>query len=335
MSRRWTGYCSRMTDELLGGRYQLEEALGSGAMATVWRARDNRLDRPVAVKTLNRGELRDPSAAARFDREARTVARLSHPNIGSVYDVGTQDGTGYIVMELVDGVTVASMLAEGPLPIDRAASIGRQTAEALGAAHATGIVHRDVKPANIMVTPAGRVKVCDFGIAHELHASGVTLTAPDTAIGTAAYMAPEQAAGEPVDARTDLYALGCVMYAMLAGAPPFTGDRPIEVVYQQLHNEPAPLRSRRAEVPPALDALVTGLLAKNPADRPADAATVRAALDHPHAPVTATASALGAVAAAGGLRSTGPIGDGGASGPEPTRRMARAVVAPPTRPRPS
>jgi serine/threonine-protein kinase len=315
-----------MGDELLGGRYRLEEVLGSGGMATVWRALDTRLGRPVAVKTLNSGELSELSAAARFDREARTVARLSHPNIVSVYDGGTHDGTDYIVMELVDGVTVASMLAEGPLPIDRAVSIARQTTGALGAAHATGIVHRDVKPVNIMVTPAGTVKVCDFGIARELQASEVTLTAPHTAIGTAAYMAPEQAVGDPVDARTDLYALGCVMYAMLTGAPPFTGDRPIEVLYQQLHNVPQPLRSRRPDVPPALDALVTGLLAKNPADRPADAAAVRAALDQPYAPVTAMAGALGAVAGAAAPAGANP------SGPGTTRLMARATVPTPVRP---
>ncbi|HKD99338.1 MAG TPA: protein kinase [Micromonosporaceae bacterium] len=314
-----------MGDALLGGRYQLEEVLGSGGMATVWRARDTRLGRLVAVKTLDRGALREPGAAARFDREARTVARLNHPNIVSVYDGGTQDGTGYIVMEQVDGETVASMLKAGPLPIERAVSIARQAA----AAHATGIVHRDVKPANMIVTPDGTVKVCDFGIARELQASEVTLTAPSTAIGTAAYMAPEQAAGDAVDARTDLYALGCVLYAMLTGDPPFTGDRPIEVLYQQLHNAPPPVRSRRPEVPPTLDALVTGLLAKNPADRPCDATTVRTALDHAYAPVTALAGTLGAVA---GAVARGGDGARGPAGPGTTRPMARAAVPVPVRP---
>ena len=263
---------------VLGDRYRLEEVLGSGGMATVWRAWDLRLERPVAVKTLDHAGLSDPSAAERFDREARTVARLTHPNIVAVYDVGTQDGVGYLVMELIGGVSVATLLDGGPLPVQQAVSIAAQTCDALGAAHAAGVIHRDVKPANIMVTHAGAVKVCDFGIARQLHAAGQTLTAPDSAIGTSDFMAPEQATGDPVDARTDLYALGCVLYAMLTGRPPFTGDNPIAVIYQHLHNAPTPVRSLRADAPAELAALIGQLLAKEPTDRPADHRHVLAAL---------------------------------------------------------
>jgi serine/threonine-protein kinase len=249
-------------------------------MATVWRAWDLRLERAVAVKMLDGAGLDDPSMAQRFDREARTVACLAHPNIVAVYDFGTQDGVAYLVMELIDGVSVATLLASGPLPVGQAVAIAGQTCDALDAAHAAGVIHRDIKPANIMVTPSGRVKVCDFGIARQMHAAGQTLTAPATAIGTSDYMAPEQAIGDPVDARTDLYALGCVLYAMLAGGPPFAGDGPLGVLYQHLHEAPAPLRSRRGEVPAELDDLVGHLLAKNPADRPTGAPQVQAELAH-------------------------------------------------------
>ncbi len=267
-----------MSKRLLGDRYRLEDVLGSGGMATVWRGWDLRLERAVAVKTLDHAGLSDPSAAERFDREARTVARLAHPNIVAVYDVGTQEGVGYLVMELISGVSVATLLEAGPLPVQQAVAIAAQSCDALGAAHAAGVIHRDVKPANIMVTPAGAVKVCDFGIARQLHAAGQTLTAPETAIGTSDYMAPEQATGDSVDARTDLYALGCVLYAMLTGGPPFVGDSPVAVIYQHLHNAPAPVRSRRADVPVELAALIDRLLAKDPADRPADHRQVLAAL---------------------------------------------------------
>ena len=299
--------------QLLGDRYRLEDVLGSGGMATVWRGWDLRLERAVAVKTLDHAGLADPSAAERFDREARTVARLAHPNIVAVYDVGTQDGVGYLVMELIGGVSVASLLEAGPLPVQQAVAIAAQSCDALGAAHAAGVVHRDVKPANIMVTPAGAVKVCDFGIARQLHAAGQTLTAPDSAIGTSDYMAPEQATGDRVDARTDLYALGCVLYAMLTGAPPFTGDSPLAVIYQHLHNAPPPVRSRRADVPVELAALIDRLLAKDPADRPADHRQVLAALGVvDRRPTTGPAGPLTAV-----------------------RPVARAVVPTPTRTMPA
>jgi hypothetical protein len=300
-----------VSDRLLNGRYRLEAPLGRGGMATVWRARDTRLERPVAVKIMDHAGLDDPVAAERFDREAHTVARLTNPNIVAVYDVGTHDGDPYLVMELVDGATVAQLVADGPLPAAQVVSIAEQICAALEAAHAAGVVHRDIKPANIMVTGDGRVKVCDFGIARHAYAAAQALTAPSTAVGTSAYMAPEQATGDPVDARADLYALGCVIYAMVTGGPPFVGERDIAVLYQHLQSAPAPLRSPRGDVPAALDDLVGRLLAKNPEDRPASAGKVRDELariarglgrDATGAPVTAALAAR-----AGAVRATAAV----------------------------
>lgn len=247
-------------------------------MAAVWRGVDLRLGRPVAVKILDEAGLGDPTAARRFDREARTVARLAHPNVVAVYDVGRDRGVAYLVMELVDGDSLAALVAGGPVDMGRAVDIAAQVCDALAAGHEAGVVHRDIKPANILLTRAGAVKVCDFGIARLVHAAQAGLTGAATAVGTSDYMAPEQAAGDPVDARADLYALGCVLYAMLTGSPPFTGDRPLGVLSQHLHRPAPPVRSRRADVPAALDTLVADLLAKDPGHRPASAGQVRARL---------------------------------------------------------
>jgi serine/threonine-protein kinase len=203
-----------------------------------------------------------------------------------VFDVGTQGGRPYLVMELVEGATVATLLADGPLPVADVLAIGSQVCDGLAAAHAAGIVHRDIKPANLIVGPSGVVKICDFGVARLLDQGGnPSLTAPATAWGSPSYMSPEQINAEPVDARTDLYALGCAMYAMLTGAPPFTAGGSLDIVRQHVAQPPEPLRSRRPEVPPQVEALVADLLAKQPKDRPPDAATVRtriaAALDDP------------------------------------------------------
>lgn len=278
-----------MAGGLLGGRYRLDQVLGRGGMAVVWRADDQRLGRFVAVKVLDRAELDDPSALARFEREARTVARLAHPNIVTVHDVGVDDGVPYLVMELVTGRSLADRLVDGPIPVDEAVRIAGQVCAALEAAHAAGVVHRDVKPANILLTPMGAVKVCDFGIAH----------GPDgawrrtgTATGTSEYMAPEQLADGAVDHRVDLYALGCVMYAMLTGQPPFSGDSPQRVGWQHLHETATPLAARRAGLPPELTELVDQLLAKNPAARPASAADVLARLPRSSAPRSSAPQAL-------------------------------------------
>ncbi|MEU9739914.1 serine/threonine-protein kinase [Micromonospora chersina] len=264
-----------MSRRLLSGRYQSEELLGSGGMGEVWRGRDLRLDRPVAIKVLTAAGVREPMAAERFDREARTAARLTHPHIVGVYDFGTEDDHSYLVMELVEGRTVGDLVAAGPLPVDQALSIAVQTCDGIAAAHAAGVVHRDIKPGNLIVTPAGTVKICDFGIARLPRLAGQnTLTGPATKLGTSSYMSPEQALGGPVDPRTDLYGLGCTLYAMLTGAPPFAGD-PLSVLHQHVNEPPPPLRDRRPDVPVELDALVSELLAKDPADRPTDAGVVR------------------------------------------------------------
>ena len=276
---------------VFSGRYQIEELLGSGGMATVWRGRDLRLDRPVAIKELAGPWLRDPTALERFDREARTAARLAHPNIVAVYDVGVDKDSRYLVMELVAGATVAAMLADGPLSVVQAIAIAAQTCDGLAAAHAAGVIHRDIKPANLILTPAGVVKICDFGIAQALIGTAeTTLTGSTFAMGSTKYMAPEQVYGGHVDARADLYALGCTMYAMLAGAPPFSGEA-LDVLQQHITQSPLPLREQRADIPPPLENLVAELLAKSPAERPADAAEVKTRLmaveQHPTAAVVA------------------------------------------------
>jgi eukaryotic-like serine/threonine-protein kinase len=278
-----------MDGQLISGRYQLDAVLGRGGMATVWRGVDERLGRRVAVKLLDRATA-DPAMLQRFDREARTAGGLTHPNIVAVYDVGTDNGVPYLVMELIDGTSVAALLAGGPLPIDQVVDVARQMCDALAVAHAQGVVHRDIKPANILLTPAGTVKVCDFGIARLTHQQQTDLTAPHTAIGTSTYMAPEQASGTAVDARTDLYALGCVMYAMLTGHPPFSGDNPLTVLWQHQH-QPAPaVAFLRPDTPADLDALIVRLLAKNPSDRPATATEVRDWLTAPAESETAAPS---------------------------------------------
>jgi hypothetical protein len=259
---------------VLGGRYRLERLLASGAMGTVWQGRDLRLNRLVAVKELTGAGLMLPMAVERFDREGRALARLTHPNIVAVHDVGVDDGP-YLVMELVDGPSVAALLDDGPLPPPAALAIAAQTCDGLAAAHAAGIIHRDIKPANLLLADTGLVKICDFGTAWLHDPPGEsTLTGALPALGSVTYVAPEQATGGPVDARTDLYALGCTLYAMLTGAPPFTGDRHM-LLDQHLTQPPPPLPG---DLPPGLDALVQHLLRKAPAERPATAAEVKTRL---------------------------------------------------------
>ncbi|MEV4134058.1 protein kinase [Dactylosporangium sp. NPDC049742] len=267
-----------MVGRLLNGRYELRSVIGRGGMADVWLAVDGRLDRPVAVKMLHDQGGADPSIPERFEREAHTAARLSHPSIVAVYDVGVDGGTPYLVMELVQGHSLADELAKGPLDPRRAVHIAEQVCDALAAAHDAGVVHRDVKPANILISDEGRVKVCDFGIARITDRAQAALTAPATVVGTSSYMAPEQVLGEPVDARTDLYALGCVLYAMLTGRPPFTEGSPVQIAWQQIHQAAVPVTVLRPGLPPQLAGLVGALLAKRARDRPASAAQVRAAL---------------------------------------------------------
>ncbi|HZM83557.1 MAG TPA: serine/threonine-protein kinase [Candidatus Limnocylindrales bacterium] len=266
-----------MSPRVLLGRYRLDEVVDSGATATVWRAMDRQLVRPVAVKILDRPGLKaDTDEQQRFLAEARTLAGLSHPNIVTVFDNGTEEGVAFLVMELVEGRSVKSRLADGVFPIAEAAAIMAQVCDALAAAHAAGIVHRDIKPGNIVVTPGGTAKVCDFGIARLQDTS--PRTAPDVALGTSSYMAPEHVVGQTVDGRADLYAVGCVLFEMLTGTPPFVGEFAFSVAYQHIHDQPPTVSSRRADVPVELDSLVGRLLAKDPRQRPATAAQVRAEL---------------------------------------------------------
>jgi eukaryotic-like serine/threonine-protein kinase len=269
---------------LLAGRYQLEVALGRGASGQVWRARDVTMRRPVAVKIVALGEIADAPLLAetigRFRREAMSVSQLRHPNIVAAFDAGRVANELFLAMELADGASLARVLEQrtaagiGLLPIASVLDIAEQVCAGLGAAHAAGVVHRDIKPSNIIVTPRLQVKIIDFGVARLLTDKSPRLTLPSQQIGTLLYVSPEQAAGEDVDGRADLYSLGCVLYELLAGEPPFMAEVPAALLRMQLHDEPVPLLTRRADVPPGLDRLVADLMAKDRAQRPADAQLV-------------------------------------------------------------
>jgi hypothetical protein len=261
---------------VLGGRYVLVEVLGAGGMATVWRARDEVLGREVAVKVLSPQYAADPGFLARFGREARHVAGLSHPRLVTVFDSGVDGGTAFIVMELVAGRTLRQVLDEaGTLPAGEAVAIAAAVCEGLEAAHAAGLVHRDIKPANIALAD-GEVRVLDFGIARDGGTGGGTRT--QEVLGTAAYLAPEQASGGQAGPQADLYALGCVLYEMLTGAPPFSGESAVGLAYRHVHDEPGPPSARRPGLPARLDWITGRLLAKDPAARPPGAAAARAGL---------------------------------------------------------
>jgi eukaryotic-like serine/threonine-protein kinase len=253
---------------ILDGRYQLRSLLGVGGMAKVYLATDRVLQRQVAVKVLSQPYAQDPSFVERFQREARAAASLSHPNIMAVFDSGTDGELQYLVMEYVAGRSLAELLArQGRLAPRPAVELAVQVCAALAAAHAQGLVHRDIKPANVLVGDDGRVKVTDFGIAK---AAATTLTGTGVVLGTAAYLAPEQAQGGPVDARSDLYSLGCVLYELLCGSPPFgsgAGSPLVAVATQHLHQPPEPPSAHNPQVDPGLDAVVLTALAKQPDQR--------------------------------------------------------------------
>lgn len=271
---------------VLMDRYELGEVLGAGGMATVFQARDRILDRDVAVKVLRDQYSADPVFLARFTREAQQAARLSHPGLVTVFDTGVQDGTAFIVMELVRGRTLRQVLtSDGRLPVPEAVHIAMSVCEVLDVAHRAGIVHRDIKPGNILLSDDGRVRVFDFGIARTDGSDALTRTA--TVLGTAAYIAPEQAAGRAAGSQSDLYAVGCVLVEMLTGTPPFAADDPMALLYQHIHDQPAAPSAARSEVPPSLDTVALRFLSKDPADRPATAAQARRELraaiaDQPH-----------------------------------------------------
>ncbi len=253
----------------LGGRYELGHVLGRGGMAEVYLAHDTRLGRTVAVKTLRADLARDPSFQARFRREAQSAASLNHPAIVAVYDTGEDyiDGTSipYIVMEYVDGSTLRELLHSGrKLLPERTLEMTIGILQALEYSHRSGIVHRDIKPANVMLTRNGQVKVMDFGIARAMGDSGMTMTQTSAVIGTAQYLSPEQAKGEQVDARSDLYSSGCLLYELLTVRPPFIGDSPVAVAYQHVREEPQPPSVFDPEITPEMDAIVLKALVKDP-----------------------------------------------------------------------
>ncbi|MEV5006123.1 Stk1 family PASTA domain-containing Ser/Thr kinase [Streptomyces sp. NPDC093064] len=285
----------------LGGRYELGHVLGRGGMAEVYLAHDTRLGRTVAVKTLRADLARDPSFQARFRREAQSAASLNHPAIVAVYDTGEDyiDGVSipYIVMEYVDGSTLRELLHSGrKLLPERSMEMTIGILQGLEYAHRSGIVHRDIKPANVMLTRNGQVKVMDFGIARAMGDSGMTMTQTSAVIGTAQYLSPEQAKGEQVDARSDLYSTGCLLYELLTVRPPFVGDSPVAVAYQHVREEPQPPSVFDPEITPEMDAIVMRALVKDPDYRYQSAdemrADIEACLDGQ--PVAATA-ALGSV----------------------------------------
>ncbi|MGV0837113.1 Stk1 family PASTA domain-containing Ser/Thr kinase [Mycolicibacterium thermoresistibile] len=275
------------TPQHLSDRYELGEILGFGGMSEVHLARDLRLHRDVAVKVLRADLARDPSFYLRFRREAQNAAALNHPAIVAVYDTGeAETPTGplpYIVMEYVDGVTLRDIVhTEGPMPPTRAIEVIADACQALNFSHQHGIIHRDVKPANIMISKTGAVKVMDFGIARAIADSGNSVTQTAAVIGTAQYLSPEQARGETVDSRSDVYSLGCVLYEILTGEPPFIGDSPVAVAYQHVREDPIPPSQRNPAISPELDAVVLKALAKNPDNRYQTAAEMRADLVRVH-----------------------------------------------------
>lgn len=275
-----------MNGEVLAGRYRLLAPLGHGGAGEVWRGEDSVLARPVAVKLLRRLEGDQMDEVERFRTEAQAAARLTHPNVVATYDVGTANGQVFLVMELVDGPDLAQLLRSKGLPSERfVADIALQGARALDAAHAAGIVHRDVKPGNLLLAPDGTLKITDFGIAQ---ASGVDGATGPVLLGTAGYVSPEQVRGERATPASDWYALGCVLYELLEGTPPFVGTDAMDVMHQHLDAIPAPVR--HTDTIPGLADLVMHLLSKEPTNRPSSAAAIRSYLTSPAIPLQAAGS---------------------------------------------
>ena len=312
----------------LGGRYELGSVLGRGGMAEVYIAQDTRLGRTVAVKTLRADLARDPSFQARFRREAQSAASLNHPAIVAVYDTGEDyvDGVSipYIVMEYVDGSTLRELLHSGrKLLPERTLEMTVGILQALEYSHRAGIVHRDIKPANVMLTRSGQVKVMDFGIARAMGDAGMTMTQTAAVIGTAQYLSPEQAKGEQVDARSDLYSTGCLLYELLTVRPPFVGDSPVAVAYQHVREEPQPPSNFDPEITPSMDAIVLKALVKDPDYRYQSAdemrADIEACLDGQPVAAAAAMGMAGAPAYGGGY--------GGYPEDQPTTALRQADPA--------
>ncbi|HEX9135106.1 MAG TPA: protein kinase, partial [Ktedonobacteraceae bacterium] len=270
-----------MQIEVLGDRYQLQDPIGRGGMATIYRGRDTQMDRIVAIKVLREVYSTDPKFVTRFQREAKAASALQHPNIVQVYDYGQTDGNYYIVMELVEGTDLRRYLrSRGVLDVDRAVIIAHDVALGLGAAHRRRIVHRDVKPQNVLVGRGGSIKLTDFGIASvykDMNAERLTTTG--MTLGTVQYYAPEQAQGEIVTPAADVYALGIVMYEMLTGHPPFDGDTPVAVAMQHIQDPPTPPSHFNPSIPAALEEIILRCLEKVPEMRFRDGSQLARALE--------------------------------------------------------
>ena len=302
-----TAVAGRPAGVLLDGRYRLGPALARGGMSTVYRATDTRLDRPVAVKVMDPRLAADPAFLTRFEREARSAARIDHPAVVDVHDQGTGvlgDGEPvvFLVMELVEGGTLRDVLrARGALPVPTAVAVLGPVLDGLAQAHARGLVHRDVKPENVLISRTGEVKVADFGLVTAAAQAGASHAG--MILGTVAYLAPEQVATGAADARSDVYSAGVLAYELLTGAPPYTGDTAISVAYRHVHDDVPPPSSRAADVPPELDDLIVRATRRDPAVRPVDAGAFLAALcrvvDRAR---IAPAAAAGATGAAGTRR---------------------------------
>nr|WP_236654583.1 Stk1 family PASTA domain-containing Ser/Thr kinase [Streptacidiphilus anmyonensis] len=322
----------------LGDRYELGGVLGRGGMAEVHVARDVRLDRVVAIKTLRADMARDSVSQARFRREAQSAASLNHPAIVAVYDTGEDylDGISlpYIVMEYVEGSTLLALTQSGRrlLP-ERALEMTVGILQALEYSHRSGIVHRDMKPANVMLTRQGMVKVMDFGIARAMGDAGMTMTATSAVIGTAQYLSPEQARGEQVDARTDLYSTGCLLYELLALRPPFVGDSPISVAYQHVQDQPQPPSLFDPQISPDIDAIVMRALVKDREQRYQSADEMRADIERVLSGQTLSIMAQPApqVKPASARAAAQPAPAPAPTAPTPSPRPSRAPSAPRTR----
>jgi serine/threonine protein kinase len=255
------------------GNYEIIDKLGEGGMGEVWRGRDTRLGRSVALKVLPPELANDPNRRQRFEAEARAVGQLNHPNIVAVYDVGQQDGLGYMVSELVDGESLRALINRGPLPLRKLVDLGAQIADGLAAAHGSGIIHRDLKPENIMVTREGRAKILDFGLAKQTvkptsdDTTATALSEPGVVMGTVGYMSPEQVRSQPVDPRSDIFSFGCILYELATGKRAFQGNSAVDVMSAILNSEPAELLAGNAAVAPALDTIIRRCLEKRPDQR--------------------------------------------------------------------
>lgn len=280
----------RLVGRLVDGRYQVEELIARGGMATVYRALDTRLDRAVALKVMQQTFADDPEFVRRFSREARAAARLSDPNVVSVFDQGEDHGVVFLAMEYVPGRTLRDVLnARGRLPAAECLPIFEAVLRGLAAAHASGLVHRDVKPENVLIRDDGRVKVADFGLARAADASATNNATRGLLIGTVAYLAPEQVSPGVSDERSDVYAAGILLFELLTGRPPFTGDQPIAVAYQHVNEKVPPPSSVVRDVPPSLDAVVLLATHRDPAERPANAAALLVVVESVPTPSTTSA----------------------------------------------